>query len=203
MNRRQIVAIIVASAMALSALACSPYDKAAAASPPTNVTTHGDPCAKGDKACWTEHIRKRANERAWWLEVRAQQIRDRNWQRLLAHIAEQEARNALGGYPAPYPIGGGLLMGSGRCGPAWGLPPCERLRTESRGIINVYFGGCSYQCHPRNTAQGKWAFINRTWAGHRGYRTAALAPEWVQDEKARQLWAGGRGCSHWSACGMR
>ncbi len=165
-----------------------------------NPTPAGGSTPACDKVCWTEIIQRQENERIWWREVRAQQERERNWNRLVAYVRAQERRANLGGYPAPTLTRDGYLMGSGRCGPAWGLPPCWRLKTESGGLINVYYGPCHQQCHPRNTAQGKWAFINRTWGGFMGYRTAALAPEWVQDERARQLWAGGRGCSHWSAC---
>ena len=51
------------------------------------------------------------------------------------------------------------------------LPPCWVMMRESRGDIRAE--------NPRSTASGKWQFL---------------------DERARQLWAGGRGCSHWSAC---
>jgi len=79
---------------------------------------------------------------------------------------------------------------SGQCG--GDLPPCYVMMRESRGIITAR--------NPRSTASGKWQFLRSTWANHRGYRDAYLAPEWVQDERARQLWNHGRGCSHWSAC---
>lgn len=203
--RRIIVTAILFLSILGSLLTTTSAGATPTTAPPaaTATATGKDPCAKGDRICWTEHIRKRQNERAWWLEVRAQQIRARDWARFVAWVNAEAARTGLHGYPAPYPIGGGLLMGSGRCGPAWGLPPCKRLQTESRGIINVYYGGCNHQCHPYYTAQGKWAATNGTWGGYGGYRTAALAPEWVQDQFARQLWDGGRGCSHWSACHLR
>ena len=54
--------------------------------------------------------------------------------------------------------------------------------------------------NPSSTASGKWQFLDSTWAGFGGYASAYLAPESVQDAKARILWAGGAGCSHWSAC---
>lgn len=166
----------------------------------TAAPPHRDPCANGDTACWTAHIQHQAEINAWNTELRKQE----RYARLVAFAAAVEAQRVqaqrLGGYPAPTLTRDGFLLGSGRCGPGWGLPPCYRLQTESRGLINVYFGGCHQQCHPRYTAQGKWAITNPTWARFMGYRTAALAPEWVQDAKARQLWAGGRGCSHWSTC---
>ena len=89
---------------------------------------------------------------------------------------------------------------SGQCG--GDLPPCWVMNKESKGDIRIWNGGCyNGPCGGRSsTASGKWQFIRRTWAGFGGYANAADAPERVQDDKARQVWAGGRGCSHWSAC---
>lgn len=67
---------------------------------------------------------------------------------------------------------------------------CER---ESGGDPTVYNTAGS-------GASGKYQFMPRTWNGYGGYANAADAPEWVQDQKAAELWAGGAGCSHWSAC---
>lgn len=79
---------------------------------------------------------------------------------------------------------------SGRCG--GDLPPCWVMMRES--------GGDPTAQNPTSTASGKWQFLDSTWAGFMGYEKARYAPEWVQDEKARQVWAGGAGCGHWSAC---
>lgn len=79
---------------------------------------------------------------------------------------------------------------SGLCG--GDLPPCYVMRRESGGNITAQ--------NPSSTASGKWQFLDSTWAGYGGYAKARYAPEKTQDAKARQLWAGGRGCSHWSAC---
>jgi hypothetical protein len=79
---------------------------------------------------------------------------------------------------------------SGRCG--GDLPPCWVMMRESGGNITAK--------NPSSSASGKWQFINSTWDGFGGYAEAWMAPESVQDDKARQLWAGGSGCGHWSAC---
>jgi hypothetical protein len=85
--------------------------------------------------------------------------------------------------PAPEPA-------TGRCG--GDLPPCWVMMRESGGNITAK--------NPTSSASGKWQFINSTWAGYGGYAEAWMAPESVQDGKARELWAGGAGCGHWSAC---
>lgn len=80
---------------------------------------------------------------------------------------------------------------TGACG--GDLPPCYVLARESGGNIHVYnYSGSG--------ASGKWQFMRSTWNNYRGYPNAADAPESVQDEKARLVWDGGRGCSHWNAC---
>ena len=89
--------------------------------------------------------------------------------------------------PAPAPAS----YGSGACG--GDLPPCYVMMRES--------GGDPTAQNPSGDASGKWQFIDSTWAGYGGYAKARYAPESVQDEKARALWAGGAGCGHWSACG--
>lgn len=81
-------------------------------------------------------------------------------------------------------------QGNGRCG--GDLPPCWVMNRESGGNIRAQ--------NPTSTASGKWQFLDSTWGGYGGYASAYLAPESVQDAKARALWAGGAGCSHWSAC---
>lgn len=95
----------------------------------------------------------------------------------------------------------------GRCG--GDLPPCFVYRRESamaEDPLRVWNGHCYYEVgytgdNPcGSTASGKWQFLRSTWARFMGYLNAADAPEWVQDEKARLTWDGGRGCSHWAAC---
>lgn len=89
--------------------------------------------------------------------------------------------------PAPAPV---AAPSTGRCG--GDLPPCWVMMRESGGNIQAK--------NPSSSASGKWQFINSTWAGFGGYAEAWMAPESVQDAKARQLWAGGAGCGHWAAC---
>lgn len=76
---------------------------------------------------------------------------------------------------------------TGRCG--GDLPPCSVMMCESGGDIRAE--------NPTSTASGKWQILDSTWDGFGGYGHAADAPEWVQDEKARQLYDGGRGRHHW------
>ena len=54
--------------------------------------------------------------------------------------------------------------------------------------------------NPTSTASGKYQALDTTWSGYAGYAHAKDAPEAVQDQWAAELWNGGRGCSHWSAC---
>lgn len=78
----------------------------------------------------------------------------------------------------------------GRCG--GDLPPCYIMMRESRGDIRAE--------NPTSSASGKWQFIDSTWGGYGGYAHASDAPEYVQDERARQVWAGGSGASNWACC---
>ncbi len=80
---------------------------------------------------------------------------------------------------------------SGRCG--GDLPPCWVMMRESGGDPTIWN-------RQGSGASGKWQFMPGTWAGYGGYAHAAYAPESVQDDKARLVWAGGAGCFHWSAC---
>lgn len=84
--------------------------------------------------------------------------------------------------------------GSGACG--GDLPPCWVMRRESGGDPTaVNWTGCGGRgCY------GKWQFDPRT-AEAEGYPGRMdLQPESVQDDLARQVWAGGAGCSAWAAC---
>jgi hypothetical protein len=78
----------------------------------------------------------------------------------------------------------------GECGGS--LPTCCIMMRESGGNPTVY--------NPSG-ASGKWQFMPGTWAGYGGYGSAAQAPEWVQDARAAQIWAGGAGASNWAGDG--
>lgn len=80
---------------------------------------------------------------------------------------------------------------SGVCG--GDLPSCCIMRRES--------GGSPTAQNPSSSASGKWQFMHDTWAGYGGYENAKDAPASVQDERARQVWAGGAGASNWAGPG--
>lgn len=96
--------------------------------------------------------------------------------------------------------------GSGACGGS--LPPCATMRRESGGDLRIWNGGCYAPVGHRgsspcgsSSASGKWQFVRGTWANFGGFLNAADAPESLQDQKAVIVWAGGKGCGHWNACG--
>lgn len=182
--RRILVALTLV--LSISAGACQPA--ATAAPPPERRAATAAEVAAAD-AQWRATVEFAAAVQRW---------QDEQWRRTVEFAAAVEAaRLAELAYP------------SGQCGGS--LPPCSVLRNESRGDIRIWNGGCyapfdyagRYSPCGISSASGKWQFTRGTWAWFGGFRNAADAPERVQDEKARQLWAGGRGCGHWSACGRR
>lgn len=118
-----------------------------------------------------------------------------------ARTAPTERRTMRAASAAP-----AIVDGAWSCG--GDLPPCWVLNRENPNRdLTVYNGGAHHEPgytggNPEgdSTASGKWQFLRSTWNGFMGYINAADAPWEVQDEKARQVWAGGRGCAHWSAC---
>jgi hypothetical protein len=90
----------------------------------------------------------------------------------------------------------------GQCG--GDLPPCYVMMRESSGNIRIWNGGCyapigwtgKSPCGV-SSSSGKWQFIRSTWANYAGKLNAADASEKEQDDKARQVYGNGAGCSHW------
>jgi len=66
---------------------------------------------------------------------------------------------------------------------------CQRESGGSYTARNAGSGAC-----------GMYQVLGSTWAGYGGYGSACDAPPSVQDAFAAQLWDGGAGCGHWSAC---
>lgn len=101
----------------------------------------------------------------------------------------------------PTPPASAQRTSIGSCYTEPGTPPVSVLRRENPpGDPRIWNrGGLSK--HPNgSTASGCWQFIRGTWDGYGGYTNAADAPVAVQNAKAKEIWAGGAGCSHWSAC---
>ena len=87
----------------------------------------------------------------------------------------------------------GGTMGNGHCGPAYHLPPCSVMMRESGGNINAYNPtGCN-EGNGHVGCKGKWQCSYSTCSG--------TGSEEEQDAEARALWADGKGCQHWDACG--
>ncbi len=128
---------------------------------------------------WNAELARQAQERAAASAAAEAAAEDR---------AARESRPAASTGPGPA-SGAGSVNGY-PCG--GDLPPCFVLRRES--------GGNPTAENPTSTASGLWQFLDSTWGGYGGYGHASHAPWQVQNERARQLWDGGRGCSHWSAC---
>lgn len=191
-------AIAVAAPMVAAEPASAPVQPTAVAAVAadavieTTTTTEAGPTQAEidelNEALWVH----RTNEQAWidktneriLAEELARQQAEAEAAAAAAAAAEQ-ARKEAAAAAAPAPS-----AGSGRCG--GNLPPCYIMNRESGGNIRAK--------NPSSTASGKWQFLNSTWAGYGGYAEAWMAPESVQDAKAAQLWAGGAGCGHWSAC---
>lgn len=181
--------VIFATILSLTIMsACAP----AATAAPKPATTTTTPRSTD----WAAVIQRQRNERIYWAEVVKQQrtrAADAAWRaRVVAYWAALHA---------PYP--------HGLCG--GDLPPCRVLHRESKGDIRIWNGECyapfgwrgatAPNCpRAQSSASGKWQAIRGSWGGYGGYVNAADAPERVQDDRARQLWNHGRGCSHWAAC---
>lgn len=150
----------------------------------------------------------KVQENAWYEAVAAQEAAkkaeaEKQRKAEAARRAQQQQQQqqdspSVGGSGAPGG-GNGLVSDGGKL--CWG--PCVRTQLPCaipQYICNRESGGWANVKNRVSSASGKYQFLDSTWAGFGGYAHAGQAPESVQDQKAAQLWNGGRGCSHWSAC---
>lgn len=198
--RNRIVMIAVAAALSVAVACASP-------TPPEEVVL-GSPAAAVEVSASAPSATIQDEARIVARKVREDALRARwyavaHWNAVVAwneaaaaYEAEQarlaeEARQAAAReaeretYRAPAPSNGG---GSGRCG--GNLPPCPVMECESGGNIHAE--------NPNSSASGKWQIIDSTWGNYMGYPTAASAPEWVQDQRAAEIYAGGAGRGQWA-----
>lgn len=83
---------------------------------------------------------------------------------------------------------------------ARGALPVSLGETPPEYVKQCESGGDYGAVNRSSGAGGAWQILPSTWAGYGGYARAEDAPPEVQDAKAAELWAGGRGASHWEAC---
>lgn len=110
--------------------------------------------------------------------------------------------------PAPKPVQKALRQPTrlpsakpaGGCYAEPGTPPRSVMMRESGGNPRIWNGMKEYSQESRgfSSASGCWGFVRGTWGNYKGYRNAADAPVEVQNERAKQVYAGGAGRSHWS-----
>jgi len=77
-------------------------------------------------------------------------------------------------------------------------PDCPGMRFAIPGEIVWRESRCTNAENPISTASGFYQFVDGTWAGWGGVSHASYAPKHVQDQRAAQVWAGGRGACHWA-----
>lgn len=209
--RRQLTICFCALLLLGAAAGCSAEDGTAEALSASSravetTTTTEDPgpsaaeVERWNRAVWIDTTNHRTLDTAIWVNKTNEAIwvsktNERIAAQRAAERAEAARRNASDAAAerraVPPDTPAAESTGSnGRCG--GDLPPCYVMMRESGGDIRAK--------NPSSSASGKWQFIRSTWAGFGGYSEAYLAPESVQDAKARILWAGGAGCGHWNAC---
>lgn len=139
---------------------------------PTSAAPARPPAATTTKAA--AHRPPDVTPQQWWAKFRP--FSDAVWySHVLAYAAAVQHARERPSYPH-------LACGGN-------LPPCSVMWCESGGDITAR--------NPRSSASGKWQVIDSTWHRFRGYARAYLAPEQVQDERAAQIWDGGRGARQW------
>jgi len=80
------------------------------------------------------------------------------------------------------------------------IPPTVSAGWAIPTYLVMRESGGDYSARNPSGACGAYQVIPSTWNGYGGYSSACDAPSSVQDKFAGQLWDGGAGCSHWSAC---
>lgn len=117
-------------------------------------------------------------------------------QRISEEQAQAEAAAVAASTPAPTPTSPPTPVYSGGGGCVIPSYICQRESGFNYGALNASSGaGGMYQFMP-STWNGIANQIAPEWVGTPPH----LAPPGVQDQFASYLWAGGAGCSHWSAC---
>jgi len=118
-------------------------------------------------------------EYKWYYGVDAQL---RWWRAVKNSETAREAQQ-----PLPSPLGHALSPVSGH----YCAIPAYICQRESRYDPRAQ--------NPVSSASGKYQFLDSTWANYGGFQHAKDAPEWMQDEKAREVWAATGGAA-WACC---